>query len=238
MSEERILERVRKMLALANDLAASEGERDNALRMAHNLLAKHELDMEDVKGFERDKVDPREKHENEGWNLLWCWDVRKAMAKLFFCKYIRGPKINATRGKHYWIGRASAVTTAMYMADWIIAGMLKEADRRYKHRLTPEGRSFCVGCSERLLVRVREMLKAQQEEYKAVGSGLVVIDIAKAEDDANAEMMNATMSIKLVKHRSSKVEQSSYGAGRAHADSINLSKQLANKKGTLGIGNS
>jgi hypothetical protein len=45
MTEDKILSRIQKMLALANDLAATEGERDNALRMAYNLMAKHNLDM-------------------------------------------------------------------------------------------------------------------------------------------------------------------------------------------------
>lgn len=35
----RILQRVRKMMALANDKAASDGERENAMRMAHATLA-------------------------------------------------------------------------------------------------------------------------------------------------------------------------------------------------------
>lgn len=42
----RVLARVRKMMALANDdAAASDGERDNALRMAHATLLKHNLTM-------------------------------------------------------------------------------------------------------------------------------------------------------------------------------------------------
>jgi hypothetical protein len=43
-----ILEKVKKLLALANDKGATEGERDNALRMAHGMLAKHNLDMSDL----------------------------------------------------------------------------------------------------------------------------------------------------------------------------------------------
>lgn len=43
-----ILEKVKKLLALAGNAGATEGERDNALRMAHGLLAKHNLDMADL----------------------------------------------------------------------------------------------------------------------------------------------------------------------------------------------
>lgn len=43
--KERILSRVRKMLRLANDAGATEGKRDNAMRMAHATLAKYNLDI-------------------------------------------------------------------------------------------------------------------------------------------------------------------------------------------------
>lgn len=48
--EDKIINRIKKMLALANDAAAAEGERDNAMRMAYNLLAKHNLTMATVEG--------------------------------------------------------------------------------------------------------------------------------------------------------------------------------------------
>jgi len=37
--ENKVLERVKKMIALGNDSAATEAERETALRMAYNLLA-------------------------------------------------------------------------------------------------------------------------------------------------------------------------------------------------------
>lgn len=233
--EDRILDRVRKLLAVANCEGATEGERDNALRMAHNLLAKHELEMEDVKGYERDRLDPRELHENEGWNIAWTRALRRVMATLFLCRYVEGGRINATRGKHFWIGRVSAVTTAMWMSDWIIAALLKEADRRYKHRLTPEGRSFCVGVVDRLRQRVRAMQAEQQATFAEAGSALVVIDIAKSEEDANDDFMNANMRTHEIKVRQSSVRGNSYRDGLAHGDSIGLNTQVGNKKGTLAI---
>jgi hypothetical protein len=47
-STEWVLERVRKLLALGTNAGATEGERDNAMRMAHALLAKYNLDMAQV----------------------------------------------------------------------------------------------------------------------------------------------------------------------------------------------
>ena len=47
-NKDKGLERVKKMLTLANDAGATEGERDNALRMAHATLAKHNLTLSEA----------------------------------------------------------------------------------------------------------------------------------------------------------------------------------------------
>ena len=43
-----IIEKIRKLLALANGTGAADQERESALRMAHALLAKHNLSMSDT----------------------------------------------------------------------------------------------------------------------------------------------------------------------------------------------
>lgn len=232
MTEEKILARVRKLLNLANDAAATEGERENALRMAHATLTKHALDMEDVSEFDRNKIDPRGEYNTEGWNLPWCRQIRAAVAKLFNCSYFY-QKINATRGKHSFVGRESNSTTAMYMSEFIITGMLKECDKRYGHRLTPGGRSFGEGAAARLWSRVYDMQKTQQREFTAAGSALVVQDIATSEKAENEAWLKANVGdLVKAKARNSKVDINAYRAGADHANSISLNTQVTNKKGT------
>ena len=236
---EKILNRVRKLLAMANDERGNEGERENALRMAHALLMKHELFVEDVDKHQREKEDPRGRYDTEGWNLVWCRDLRAAVARLFLCKYLIGKKINATRGQHIWIGRASATTTAAYMSDWIIQSTLKEADRRYKHRLTPEGRSFCVGATLKLCERINDILKSSQEEVDKdakPGNALVVVDLVRSEHDANALWAKENMNIYIIKARKqAKVDYTAYQSGRQFGGNISLSKQVATSVAPKGI---
>ena len=92
---ENILNKVKKLLALANDSGASEGERDNALRMAHGLLAKHNLDMLDL--TRHMQVEGREDYMGAGFSMMWCKYISQSIAKLFFCKYYFGAKINGTK---------------------------------------------------------------------------------------------------------------------------------------------
>lgn len=52
---EDIKNRVRKLLRLAEDDAATEGEIDNALRMARRLMIKHQFDQKDVAADDADR---------------------------------------------------------------------------------------------------------------------------------------------------------------------------------------
>lgn len=224
---EKILDRVRKLLNLANDSAATEGERDNALRMAHATLMKYELTLEHLDQHQREKEDPRERMDTEGWNMVWCRQINGMVAKLFFCSYIIGGKINATRGRHIWVGRASTVATAAYMSEWIIRSIMKEADRLYKHRLTPQGREFAIGAQEKLAERVKEILAQAQKDVTATGSSLIVVEHAKSENDANRTFINKNMRTKQTNLSTRRNENSdAYINGREYGSKINLNKQL------------
>src|SRR3954465_6436596 len=230
-TEEKILVKVRKMLELANNEAATEAERDNALQMAHDLLAKYELDMEDVPLTLRDAEDPRVHLMMDGWNAPYAKSIRDSVAKLFRCKYYFGRKINGTRGEHHFVGRESAATTAMYMSDWIIKTLIREADRLYKHRLTPPARSFCVGAANRLYHRIDQIVAASQRDITNTASARVLYDIAKREAEANLVFIQE-MGTKLLKSKTRRttVRTEAFERGKAYADTINLTTQIhANK---------
>lgn len=190
MTEEKILDRVRKMLALANDTRASEGERDNALRMAHNLLAKHNLSLADVEAAARNASDPRGEHTEVGWAQPWARTIYDAMAHLFFCRYAYGGKVNSTKLRHKMIGRASNATTALLMADYLCTSILRECRQQYVHNLSPESRQFATGAAHRIYWRVQQMIKdqaAQRAEHPmSNGRALALADIYKLESEANA----------------------------------------------------
>lgn len=60
MSKERVIERIRKLLTLAGDTSATQGEIENAMRFAQRLMAEHEIAEHEAQaqGGE-DRVDPR-----------------------------------------------------------------------------------------------------------------------------------------------------------------------------------
>ena len=227
MSTEKILNRIRKLLAMANDERGNDNERDTALRQAHTLLTKYNLELADVEKHARDKLDPRGSFDEEGWSMSWTRDVRNAIARLCMCKYFYGHKINGTRQMHYFVGRESNAVTAMYMSSYVIENILKEGRRLYKHNLAPETRSFALGCAARLSRRVTDMIAAKAEEVAATsGTAVALLDLVKAEELANTEFV-ASWNVRESKSRSIQVDQRAYSSGYEHGGKISLNLQVA-----------
>lgn len=228
MSTEKILDRVRKLLATANDERGNDNERDTALRMAHSLLTKYGLDLQDVAEHEREKLDPRGCFDEEGWSMTWTRSIRNTIARLFMCKYYYGRKINGTRQIHHFVGRESNAVTAMYMSTYVIENILKEGRKLYRHNLSPETRSFAMGCARRLASRVEEMIAAKAKEIQATpGTAVALLDLAKAEEQANLDFVASWDIREARSSRSVQIDRGAYSAGYAHAGTISLNIQVA-----------
>lgn len=227
MSDAKILEKVRKLLAMANHENANETERDTAMRQAHALLTKHGLDMVSVDAHVREKEDPRGEFVHEDWSMPWTRIVRVAISKLFMCRYFSGEKINGTRQRHYFVGRESNATTAEYMSAFVVGSILKEGRSRYGHNLCPGTRSFGEGAAARLNRRVDQMIAAKVEEVQmSDGKGLALVDLRTSEDAGNDDFVK-DWKIKELKSRSSNLDGDAYRAGALHAESIGLNVQIA-----------
>lgn len=235
MDNEKVLDKIRKLLAMANDERGNDHEREQALRMAHKLLTAHQLDLLDIEKHIRDKEDPRDRFDCEGWSMRWTMHLRKAIAELFMCEYFYGSKINGTRCHHSFVGRSNNAITAMYISDYVIASILKEGRRLYRHNLSPETRAFALGCLHRIQERISVMIKEQRQELAGTGKDLAIIDLAKAEAEANDFFIKAA-GIELVNRadRTKKdVDIRAYGAGKSYGDKIGLNVQVARPEDQL-----
>lgn len=233
MTEEKIVARIKKMLALANDLAASEGERDNALRMAFATMAKYNIDMARVDSFQHDRQEPRVDFESKGWSWMWTHQVRNVIADLFMCRYYfnnGAGKINGTQCLHNFIGRESNAMTAAVMSDYVVDSILKEGRKIYKQNTAPGTRAFAIGAMHKLYERVREIkaTQAAASEAESSGTALVLASLYQTEKEANDKML-AALNTKQAKARNSKVDASAYAAGKEFGAKINLSAQVGNE---------
>lgn len=111
---DKILDRVKKMMALGNDKGATDNERETALRMAHSLLLKHNLSMADLPSGD-ENIEVREKQNFTIWADSWARDLCFSVGKLFYCKYFYCKTHQTGREHHYFVGRQSNVITSMHM---------------------------------------------------------------------------------------------------------------------------
>lgn len=225
---ENILNKVKKLLALANDSGASEGERDNALRMAHGLLAKHNLDMLDL--TRHMQVEGREDYMGAGFSMMWCKYISQSIAKLFFCKYYFGAKINGTKVEHHFVGKSSNATTAALMSEYVIASILSQCRKNWKHNLAPESRAFATGASDKIRTRVAEMIATAKPEGSE-STSLVLVEFYKTEMEANEQYLKS-QSVSLVKgkHRQqASVNETAYASGKQFGGTIGLNGQVVQR---------
>jgi hypothetical protein len=235
-SPEQILKKVQKLLKLANNRGATEGERDNAMRMAHGLLAKYNLDMVDVesaseKAEEMKSGEPREQHTTRFYGRPWARHICQAIAKLFFCYYLYVSHKKATMVKHYFIGRHSNAITAALIAEYVVKSIQREGNRQKRERYegNPWLRSFCWGAAHKVSARVALLVAGEDEsQEKGPGTSIVLASYYQTERHEN-EVMVRKLYPTLKQGRGGKGYSTggdAYGQGKAYGSSVSLNTQV------------
>lgn len=199
IEQTRVLARIRKMLALARDAAATEGERDNALRMAHATMVKHNLDMLEV-GAQAVQNDPRGEHQEVYLGKLWARHINQAIAELFFCTYffrlIPGSNGPAEKNRHCFVGKRSNAMMAIEVSRYIVECTNREATRA--QREVGGGfnyhRSFCLGVAIKIHERC-QTLRAEgiltTDVPQGPGTAMILASLYQRERQANEELTEA-----------------------------------------------
>jgi hypothetical protein len=230
--QEKIISKVRKLLNLAKDAAASEGERDNAMRMAHGFLAKYNLDMATVEASGGTvEGEDREQQVGEFFGRPWARSVAHSVAKLFFCSYIYVGHRDAKRIRHCFVGRRSNATTAAAMAEYLVLSIRREGKARA--RKMDEGhtwaRSFSLGAASTIRERVDEIIaaSAKQSAVASTGRSLVLASVYEQERLANQQLM-----AKFYPHQRSGTRGKSPGTadgfneGKKYGQTVSLNRQV------------
>lgn len=223
---DRVLDKIKKMLALGKDAGATEGEREAAMHHANLLLRKHNLSMMDLPPDQH--TEAREEQSSTISADKWARSLASSVASLFFCNYYYCRTASAGKDEHYFIGKQSNVVTAAYMAEYLIKSVKREATKRYKSPTSPEGRSFCVGTVNTIRRRVEEMKRSAAPDA-APGTAVVLANLYKLERDANEQWLaNKGVTLHTAKARTdNSIVGDAYYAGREHGKSVSLNQQVS-----------
>jgi hypothetical protein len=218
--ETAIITKVKKLIALGTNEGATEGERDNAMRMAHGLLAKHNLSMVDVKDNDVSCV----KVENDYYDERWCAIVSNYVAKLFFCFcYSQKSQKTKTKATFCIIGKEANATTAVLITNYVLKSIQKE---RIKGNY---GRSFSNGAAQRIAYRVNEIINKVDESEFSSSQALAVINLHKTEIEEAMDFVKKQCGVSLVaaKRKDTKQNLNEFMAGVNYGNGISLNNQIS-----------
>lgn len=229
MSTEKIIDRVKKMLALGNNEGATEAERETALRMAYNLLAKHNLTMSDLPS---DQIEAREKTCVTLSADKWARNVANSAAELFFCSYHYQRTNTSGKDHHFFVGKQSNVVTAQHVAEYLIRSIKKEATKRYQSPTSPYGRSFCVGAMRAIHTRVQAMVKDEVES--APGTALVLANLHASERIENDKWLVAqgTTVVEGKSRADNSLRAGAFYDGKDYGSKVSLNQQVGATRST------
>lgn len=123
MDKENIIEKVKKLLALADsDKNASESEVQAAMLKAQELMAKYDVVIEDVK---EDEIKYGLEECTHKWDMGFRCPLGTTIAENFRCEmFLRGKRI-------VFMGRADDAKIARSVFEMAYAFVLKEGNRHY-----------------------------------------------------------------------------------------------------------
>lgn len=224
----KVLSRVRKMLALAHNEAASEGERDNALRMAHAVLAKYNLTLGDAEV----EAEPRVEDKAQISPHPWARYLIESIAQLYFCNTMFY-RYRDKRQVHHFVGRQSNVVTAIEMCKFIVSSINKEARKAARENplITGYERSFCKGAATAVFYRckeIRESAEKQPEQQGSTGTSLVLASLYRTELEKNDLVIAEKHGkLKMMSSRTQSADASAYNAGQRYGKTLNLNRQVS-----------
>lgn len=223
-------DKIRKLLALAQDKGATEEEAASALRMASKLALKHGIEMTSLGSI------------NQGPNIIrlntksyrshpYIIHACQSAAKLYACQVVIN-HLDKTDNQFIICGLQENVDATLITFEWIH----RQIERWYKHYL-PKGmsvseranyrRTFKYACSVRIHHRCMELVTELIEApEKGMGTALVVQSYFKQQNQyTRAFMINEFPGLTRRKKSNRKTGRGTYDGMKA-GDQVELHKQL------------
>jgi len=184
---EKIVERIRKLLALAGN-NPSEAERESALSKAHALLIEHNLHMHDV----ADKVEEMAAFDSKFSfrPTPWTRTIVNAIAKLYFCKFVFHRHVKSREFTATFIGMRVDSDIARQVSEAVLTSIKRECQMHV--RIVGGGETSFKNAAALAIYHRCEALMAEAQKPSASGNALVVQSLYKTRT-AEAEAFAANM---------------------------------------------
>ena len=239
MDKQKVIDLVQKMLNLARDKGASQGERDNAMSAVHKYLAKYNLDLATVEGTQsqsarkKEESDggPRTHHIHQFFGRPWAVCAAGAVAELCFCMYLYASARQSKDCRHYFVGRTANAVTAAYLAEFVAKSIHTEGRKRQRQEGhdNPWFLSFAWGAALEVQKRVK-ILKDSSANQRQSGSGKELVlasvyDNERTENQKYKQVAFPRTRVMGVRGKGIRNKEG-YESGSEYGKTINLDRQL------------
>lgn len=217
--EEKIKDRIRKLLAKADNTACTVEEAKAFNAKAHELMAQYNLDRAMLGTGEKDVS--RTHKTLQVLKRPWSSAILHGITRLYYCKWYF-TRVSDRMDEITLVGEESNVAVCHAVCVMVLRAVHQEA------RATGGGRSFMTGASAEIYNRCLEMAQ-NLHLTQSTGQSTALVVLKDNEEEANIGYIRQTMGLTLTSAKKSKPQirdLSSYGAGRAFGATVNLKGNL------------
>lgn len=240
MTDSRIIQKLKKLLAMAND-KSSENEVMTAARQLHVMLAKHNMSMDqlDTGDDAQEQIDKSfESHKCRPWKRVVAFKI----AQLYFCEmyYV---KMGNGKSNYFFVGTEANRTFAMAIFNMVVKTNERESrvECRKVHgkEVAEFVNSFWTGAMHRIYDRCDQLIKAAKEGSLQDEEGTTLPAMVSTYDlqAERTKQYLSTMKLKTKVSRTRATDANGLNAGKAAGDKVQLSRSLQSKSSTKLIGN-
>lgn len=238
----RAISKIQKMLALTND-NATEGEVENAMQMAYDLMAKFAVDQSEIESDDpadtmiRDTMKSRLSGNLSRWESSLSHAVEQAVPGVnrYIATDYEAPRFGSGDGLDsrrvtsvVWYGPADLVEIARNLMDETRAVIATLATGRYGGCYRGPGRSYAEGFAAALCRKVEEQARKDREQQAKITA------IVLASVEANQNWLATARGIRLRNRGASnsggRHHHDAYGQGRSDGRSHDFAPGKATGK--------
>jgi len=234
-TEQKIIERMRKLLNMAED-SANENESAIAMKRLHSMLAKHNMSVESLRPEDKANIG-EEGFESVNWP--WRRIVMMGVSELYFCKNFYTPT-RKNYATYTIVGTESNRVFAAAMINVIFHTIEREAKSECKklHGCANSTyiTSFRTAAANKIYHRCKDLIKAAKEGSLEDDDGSLLPVMVSTYDSLLADNKNYVEEMyphmRSSTTRSRARDRNAEVAGRAAGGRVQLSKGIQSKNAT------
>jgi len=204
-TSERIITKIKKLFALANNKGATVNEAQTAMKMANKLLEKHSITAMDLEVKDDISI-----NFNAGKSAPWERTVFNHVAMLYGCKYFFDMNMQYIAGSN--VDRI----TAQGIGECVINSIKNEG--KGKGVQFKNGAAYEVGQTA-----IRMMDERRENNETAPGTGIALVDIYKQKIQNSSDFLDGIVNLTSNKRKSSGMSQE----GRDFGKKLGLNRNLS-----------